>query len=80
MAITTAAIRGLITSPAHRAILGKVNDATASVADINAQPGIDLHFKELLRRVVATTATRADINAAPVDLPTKSALLAIAGV
>lgn len=80
MAMTSADIHRLPLNFAHRAILMKVNDGTATTTDIMASQGVDLHTKDALRRFKAGGMTRRDINAMPIDLPTKQALLAIAGV
>lgn len=79
MAITNAAIGGLQLPLQVRQMLIKINDASATAADIRACIASP-EEKLAMLDVFATTATRSGINAYSVDLPMKVALLGIAGV
>jgi hypothetical protein len=79
MSTTDAKIRGKLL-PSHLGeALVKVNSGSATAKDV-AGTNCTLADKQALEMARAGTATRAKINAMPVDLPTKEALLDIAGV
>jgi len=79
MAITNAAIAGLQLPLQVRQVLIKINDTTAAALDIKACIASP-EEKLAMLDVLASTATRVDINAYSIDLHLKTALLGIAGV
>lgn len=79
MAITDSKIRGHLLPPHVREALVKVNSGGATASDL-AATNCHLADKRAMELVRAGGATRTNINALPIDLPAKAALLDIAGV
>lgn len=79
MATTDSKIRGHHLPSHLREALVKVNSGGSVARDITAS-NCHLADKRAMELVRAGGATRANINAMPIDLPTKAVLLDIAGV
>jgi len=79
MAISSSDIKGISCVGSFKSVLTKVNAGGSLATDISAEL-VSLPAKQALIAVRAGTATRAGINALPLDLAEKSALLAAAGV
>lgn len=79
MSINSTQIRGTSSTDSFKEALVKVNAGGSIVTDIAASH-VSLAAKRGMLDLRAGTATRASINALPLDPPEKAAMLAAAGV